>query len=117
MNLYFDNPLFFILIITFPILILVGVILLKFPPKSRNGIYGYRTKQARSSDEKWGFSQPYSAIQLIKVGVFGCAIAFFTLFFKVEENTGGQLGSLIILIFACYPIYKTERAMRKKFDK
>ncbi len=43
----------------------VALFVLFFPPKKINNIYGYRTKQSRSSQAKWDAAQKYSVIQMM----------------------------------------------------
>ncbi len=111
------NPIFIILIATCPIFIITGWVMLKFPPKSSNMNYGYRTKQSRSSVDKWNFSQPYSAIQFIKSGLIGCCLSMITLFFKVDEASGAAIGIGLVLMLTVYPIYKTEKVLKQKFGE
>ena len=91
--------------------------MLKFPPKSGNMMYGYRTIQSKSTVEKWNFSQPYSAIQFIKSGLIGCCLAIAGLFVTVEEGAGVAVGLGLLAVLTIYPIYKTESAMKQKFGK
>jgi len=60
-----DNPLFLVPIITAPFLILAGFIMLKWPPKKINSLYGYRTKRSMKNQENWDFSQVLSAKKLV----------------------------------------------------
>ena len=111
------NPIFITLITTCPFFIIIGWVMLKFPPKSSNMTYGYRTKQSRSSVDKWNFSQPYSAIQFIKSGLIGCCLSMVALFFKISEGPGVAIGLGLVFILTAYPIYKTEKALKQKFGK
>ena len=43
------------------ILIVVGFILLKYPPKEINSLYGYRTEKSMKSQEAWDFAQIFSS--------------------------------------------------------
>lgn len=113
----FTNELFLILISVSPIFIIVGFLMMKFPPKSINSLLGYRTKQSRSSTDKWKFSQVYSAIQLMKSGLFGSLIAFGCLFLDSDGTEDVFVGLLLVLVLAFYPIYKTEKAIKQKFGK
>lgn len=112
----FENELFIILIATSPIFVLVGLLLVKFPPKSINSSLGYRTKQSKSSPEKWAFSQLYAGVQIIKSGVMGCLIAVGCLFISSEGFRDVIIGLIAVFVLSLYPIYKTEKAMRQKFD-
>ena len=61
MNMTFDNPLFLIPVMTGVIFIVAGWIMMKFPPKDINSLYGYRTKNSMKNKERWAFAQKYSA--------------------------------------------------------
>ena len=113
----FTNELFLTLISVSPILIIVGFLILKFPPKSINSFIGYRTKQSKSSPDKWKFAQIYAAIQLMKSGLIGSLLAFGALFLESEGTTDVFIAIMIVLVLAFYPVFKTEKAMRIKFDK
>ena len=69
MNLNFENPFFVILSITSIVIILVGLILIKFPPKEINFLYGYRSARARKNQENWNFAQEHSAPQMVYAGI------------------------------------------------
>ena len=111
------NALFVILIATCPLFILIGWLMLKFPPKSINMWYGYRTKQSKSTTDKWKFSQPYAAIQLIKSGLLGSCLSIPAMFIDLSEGIAVVIGLGVILMLVIYPYYKTEKAMRQKFGK
>ena len=102
---------------TFARLLIVGFLILKFPPKSINSFIGYRTKQSKSSPDKWKFAQIYAAIQLMKSGLIGSLLAFGALFLESEGTTDVFIAIMIVLVLAFYPVFKTEKAMRIKFDK
>ena len=50
------------------IFIIAGFIMFRFPPKKINMFYGYRTISSMKSQERWDFSQLYSAKKLIYFG-------------------------------------------------
>jgi uncharacterized membrane protein len=112
----FTNQLFIILITISPILIITGFLMMKFPPKSINSLIGYRTKQSKSSIDKWRFAQVYSAIQLMKSGLLGSMLGFGAIFLDGEGTISVFIAIMIVLVLVYYPFYKTEQAMRMKFD-
>lgn len=57
----------FTLLIPFLILLL-GIITKKYPPKSINSIIGYRTSRSMINDETWQFAQKKCAELWIKYG-------------------------------------------------
>ena len=113
----FSSDLFILLISVGPILIVVGYLMLKFPPRSMNSIIGYRTKQAKSSLDKWNFAQTYSAVQLIKSGIIGASIAVGVMMPGLDEFKNVYVGLFFVLVLVIYPVYKTEKAIKQKFGK
>ena len=73
----FENVLFGLPLATGIIFIAVGALLYKFPPKSINFLYGYRTKNSMKTQERWDFAQIYAAKTIIKVGFILCFCCIF----------------------------------------
>ena len=116
MNMTFDNPLFLIPVMTGVIFIITGWIMMKFPPKDINSLYGYRTKNSMKNKERWAFAQKYSAIEMTKLGglltlsgVMGC-------FFNPTVNTGIVIGLGSMLMVVIMLFLRVENAIKKKFD-
>ena len=99
-------------IITGTILLVAGAVMYRFPPKKVNIIYGYRTMSSMKSQERWDFSQRYSAKELMKFGVVLFAFSFSGLFDISEGIING-----IVVLFVFLPIITTEIALRKRFAK
>ena len=64
-----ENPFTIPLLICGMIFFVVGLLLLFFPPKKINSLYGYRTPNSMKSQERWDFSQKYSSNLMWKCGV------------------------------------------------
>lgn len=112
----FSDPLFLLPILCGPIFIIAGYTMLKLPPKWPNTLYGYRTPRALKNEENWNFAQPYSAKELMKSGVVFTLLAVVAPFTKLEHPMSLIIALGLLFIFAGYPIYKTERAL-KAFEK
>jgi uncharacterized membrane protein len=113
MNLETLSPLFWLPLTTGLIFVLVGLFVLKFPPKKINSLYGYRTGSSMSSQEKWDFAQKYSARLMVKWGAVLALTGALEFVFKVTEHQGlvlgfGLLGGFVILI-----VTLTEKALKK----
>lgn len=54
--------------------ILSGLLLLRYPPKSPNDLYGYRTKRASRSQHTWAYAQKRSAKLMITFGMIEIAV-------------------------------------------
>jgi len=110
----FTDPLFLVPIICGPVFIIAGYTMLKIPPKWPNTFYGYRTPRAMKSKENWEFSQSYAAKELMKSGAVFTILAVFGPMVHVTFPMDLILALGLMLLFAGYPIYKTERALRKR---
>ncbi len=115
MNLTFDNPLFLISLSTGIIFIIAGFIMLKFPPKKINTLYGYRTSSSMKSQESWDFSQKYSSIEMIKLGAFLTLCSTIGLIFKPDGKIGIFLGLGLMILMVVILLIRVERAIKNKF--
>lgn len=110
-----DNHIFLLPILTGLVFILAGVIMLKFPPKKINYIYGYRTPSSMKNQERWDFSQKYSAKELIKWGGFLSMFSLVGLFYTPTENTESLIGVTLLILTAGVLILRVEMAIKAKF--
>lgn len=108
----FDSPLFLICIIG-AILLLTGLILLKFPPKRINGLYGYRTTRSMSSQKNWDFAQKYSAKLMAKSGTLLILTGVIGSFTPIKEKIIITVSVIFFLISCIMLFYKTEQGMKK----
>ena len=115
--MYFDNQLFLIPILTGPVFVIAGIIMVKFPPKKINSLYGYRTFSSMKSQDRWDFSQKYSARELIKFGFFLTLSSLIGLVFDLSENIGILIGLGFMLIAIISLIVKIENAIKLRFGK
>ncbi len=114
----FANPLFIIPIITGPLVIIIMLITLKFPPKKINSLYGYRTKRSMSSHEAWDFAQPYSGKMMLKYMAIYTLTAILPLVFNdINEFVGVVLALVLMIVFMAIPIIKTEKELKIRFGE
>ncbi|MDD3772465.1 MAG: SdpI family protein [Weeksellaceae bacterium] len=112
----FDN-LLYIPLITGPIFMIAGFIMLKYPPKKINYLYGYRTRSSMKSQERWDFAQNYSSKELINLGFFLTLMSFIGKFIEADENTQITAG-LILTVLTCIVLFvRVENAIKDKFGK
>ncbi|MFI2743749.1 SdpI family protein [Zhouia sp. PK063] len=109
------NPLLTINVLTGIILVIVGLLMAKFPPKKINHIYGYRTISSMKTQERWNFAQVYSAKLMIKLGVFLILVGVVSLLLPTTLDIGVVFSFSIFLICIIFLIIKTERAIKNKF--
>ncbi len=98
-----------------------GALFYKKPPKTINSLYGYRTSRSMKNEQTWAFAHRYIGKLWLWLGaVLGlCTLALFFVF-PTEEQAAGifllcWLGVELIVLIA--PIFPTERALKRHFDK
>ena len=116
MNLLFDNPLFLIPISSGLIFILAGFIMLEFPPKKINSLYGYRTNSSMKNQERWNFAQKYSSIEMIKLGGLLALSAVIGMLYNPNGKTGMILGLGLMISMVIILLIRVEKAIKKKFE-
>ncbi|NDK18693.1 MAG: hypothetical protein COS42_07420 [Flavobacteriales bacterium CG03_land_8_20_14_0_80_35_15] len=115
MNLPFDNPLFLIPSMSGLIFMLAGFIMLKFPPKKINSLYGYRTNSSMKNQERWDFSQKYSAIEMIKLAALLVLSSIIGLVYNPDSKLGMFLGLALMILMVVFLIIRVEKAIKDKF--
>jgi uncharacterized membrane protein len=111
------NPLFIIPALTGPAFLIIGALMLKFPPAKINSLYGYRTSNSMKSQERWDFAQIFSAKEMIKGGGLLAFTSIIGLFYTPNEIAGTVLGCSLMIAAFVMLVINTERAITKKFDK
>jgi len=111
------NPLFIICVSTGLVFIVMAIITSKYPPKEINSTYGYRTKSSMKSQERWDFAQEYSTELMQKYGIVLVLFGFLGYFTSYSELISSILGIALILILCFTLFYKTERAIKDRFDE
>ena len=111
------SPLFQIPLISGIVFLIVGIVLLKFPPGNINAFYGYRTPRSMKSKDSWDFAQRYSAQQLIMFGTVLALSSVVGLIYQPPYKYAllAGLGLMIIALIAI--IVRVERALKKRSEK
>lgn len=117
MEIPFENPLFLIPFSFGLISIIAGWIMLKYPPKEINGLYGYRTKSSMKNQERWDFSQNYGAKEMIRMGVLSIILSLISFIYVPSENLATFLGLGIMILLVILLIVRVESAIKKQFGK
>lgn len=113
----FEHPLFLIPIGAGILLILMGTVMRKFPPRKINSLYGYRTSNSMKSQERWDFAQSYSAKAMIRSGGILMLISPFGTFNWVPPFAGMVLGLAVMISCFIMLTIRTERAIHREFGK
>lgn len=67
------------------VFLLCGLIMMRFPPKKINPLYGYRTLASMRSEEAWQLAQKLCARRFILLSLFSAVIAVFVWLADLQE--------------------------------
>lgn len=112
-----NNPLFLVPVVSGLIFILAGYVMLKFPPKNINSIYGYRTNSSMKNKERWDFAQTYSAMESIKLGALLSLIGILGLWYHPATAVAMFMGITLLALTVLALLLRVENAIKRKFEK
>ena len=92
-----------------------AAILYRFPPKKINYLYGYRTPSSMKSQQVWDFSQKYSAVKMLQIGLLLLAVSLLNIFIAISELQETILGIGLLIAGCIYMFVITEKAIKKNF--
>jgi hypothetical protein len=115
-NMNFVNDSVLIPLLVGPIFIVAGLIMIKFPPKKINGLYGYRTPSSMKNQERWDFAQRYSANEMIKLGGLLLLSSSVGLIFQPSSSISAVIGLGFTIIVVVILIVRVERAIKNRFE-
>jgi uncharacterized membrane protein len=104
------------------IMIGIGLLWRKRPPRDINGVYGYRTTWSMKNQETWDFAHRLSGRIWLYLGVPIEVLSVIVLIvFQTTYKTALSQVAVIIMgiqiVILCLPIIIVEKALRKNFDK
>lgn len=111
-----DNSLFNICFLVGLIFIITGLIMLYFPPKKINSLYGYRTIRSMKNQERWDFAQNLSAKEMMKLGTFLMLTSLLPLITSFNDSFNLIVGLSLTLIGVAILFIKVEKAIKTKFS-
>jgi uncharacterized membrane protein len=100
----------------------IGKLLAKHPPKRINGVSGYRTKRSMKTQETWEFAHRYFGNLWFRLGLVLIPLSVLPLIFvygKDIELIGivGAVVTLFEIVPMIVPVFPTERALKENFDE
>ncbi|MEL7145673.1 MAG: SdpI family protein, partial [Bacteroidota bacterium] len=98
------------------LVLVLAVIFRSFPPKSINGLYGYRTAFSMKSQEVWNEGNRYSFNLMIAVGAI-VTLTQIILHFTMSGNLKILMATILLVVLLIAIIPATEDHLRKHFDK
>lgn len=99
----------------------IGSWLAGHPPKTINGVYGYRTSRSMKSQEAWIFANSYCGTLWKKIGIYMTVLTIIPSILSWWMGENGQAlvsGGLVTLqcIALIASIYPVEKALKENFD-
>ena len=104
------------------IMLIVGRLFIKRPPREINGLYGYRTTMSMKNKDTWDFAHRYCGRMWLRWGAVLLVVTVIPMLCVIRAGIervsvtaliimGVQIAVLIASIFP------TERALKRTFDK
>ncbi len=99
-----------------------GRYFLKQAPGAINWVFGYRTEMSMKNKDTWEFAHNYIGKLWYRIGLSLVPLSVIPMWFVLgkDKDTVGNLGatiSMLQLVFLIVPIFPTECALKKTFDK
>ena len=107
----------------FPVvMILFGTMFMKSAPKKINHIFGYRTDMSLKNRDTWAFAHKYFGKLWFRFGLLLIPITVIPMLFVIgnSENvvaTVGLIVGFVNTVTLIVPIFFTEKALNRTFDK
>ena len=104
------------------IMILFGAVFMKAAPKKINYTFGYRTDMSMKNRDTWEFAHKHIGKLWFRFGLLLIPITVIPMLFVIgkTENivaTVGLIVSFVNTVTLIVPIFFTEKALNKTFDK
>lgn len=83
-----------------PVIIVLSIIFIKFPPKEINNIYGYRTKNSMKSQNLWDYANNTFAKNFLYIGIITTVLQFIiTMLYDHILGIFAGLTTMAVLLF------------------
>ena len=99
-----------------PLILVITLIIARYPPKKINHLYGYRTTRSMLNQDCWDFANKYSTVLMWKSALITCITQLFAIL-VLDEESALLIGVIVLILTLFYSIYLTEKALKKTFDK
>ena len=81
-------------------MIVIGKVFIKKPPKTINGIYGYRTSRSKKNQDTWNFAHFYCGKLWWKIGWVMLPLAVIGMIPAIGKNDdiAGGVGAVVVTV-------------------
>ena len=91
---------------------IAAFIIMKFPPKKINGIYGYRTSRSMKSQENWDIAQRYSSQLMLKQGLGMLAIGGLLIALPIPDEVSAVISIALLIVSVIVLFVQTEKKLK-----
>lgn len=102
-------------------MVIGGYLMWKHPPKTINGLMGYRTSRSMKNMDTWKFAHEYAGRLWWKIGwvILLPSFAIHIPVYGASDDMIGLVGGILVtiqIIILIGSIYPTENALKKNFN-
>jgi uncharacterized membrane protein len=112
---YLADRIGIVALLTGSIFIFAGLIMMKYPPKKINDLYGYRMPSVMKSQERWDFAQKFSSVKSFQLGVVLFVVSFLNPLIGINQLQSCIIGIGVMILGCAYMVFVTEKAIKKNF--
>lgn len=112
-----------VMVLLMPLLVVgLGTLLVKSPPKNVNWAFGYRTERSVKNKDTWAFAQRYSGRIWQRMGwpLLAVSVLIMLLVLGKDEDAVGTAGIIVVALQVAAVVgslFPTERALKRTFDE
>jgi len=106
---------FYMMVLFGAVFMFVAAVLYRFPPKTINSGYGYRTPASMESPERWTFAQRFSAIAMFQSGLGLVVVSVLGFWSPFSQKANNIMAWSAFILAVILMVYRTEKAIKIKF--
>ncbi|NND64240.1 MAG: SdpI family protein [Flavobacteriaceae bacterium] len=95
-------------------MLILGLILQKFPPKKINHIYGYRTNRSMQNENTWNTANQYSSRLMVRMSLL--SLIFPPLLYFIYPEYNFMITIVVNTLLIVSILWFTENHLKSKFD-
>ena len=108
-----ESPVFFLLLLCGTSFFVAGLIVMKFPPKKINSLYGYRTSRSMRNQQSWDLAQQYSSRQMVLIGTILVSLSFLSSLLAISAVAGLIAGFSVFTALIIVFMLRVENVLKR----
>lgn len=100
-----------------PLMFLISLIFVYFPPKEINSLYGHRTTISMKNQDTWNEANKRSALMILLVSAITCIFQLIGIIFKFNLDTIFLNATIVLVAGLIMGMLIVEKQLRSIFDK